>query len=541
MFSSTRSLFDTVFSAMGTSRRSSSRRHRRTPIPCRLRFEQLEGRTMLSGVTTQAALIAAINTANATVGSHSITLCADITLYEATANNTNDGPNGLPSITSGDNLTILGKGHVIRRSTSSADAAFRLFDVASGASLNLDNLSLENGLVSGPAATTLQGGAIFVESGGKLNLDGVTLSGNSVNNAGVASQNTLEGGAIYNAGTATMVASTVTGNSAAFSLTNAAGQGDNDAVSSDNGNGLIGNVVVEGGGIYNAGSLSITSGSLVSHNSATSAVTNGSNSPSGGVGNGNSNGDGNAGTSDDNGNGISGNVTVAGGGIYNFNSLTANDVTVSANYASSSVANGSDNGANNGVDTASSSGDDNGNGVDGNIIVSGGGIANDANGTATIADSNVSGNWAASSISNGNNNGDGDGQNNALTVSDEGKNNGNGVVGFVNVSGGGLDNESGGTLKLANSVVSFNSARSSVINGNNNGNYDGNDDGDGDGLASNLTVHGGGIRNAGTLTVTQASLSATRPPAPLATATATATTSATATAGPTRAVPTAMA
>ena len=281
MFSSTRSSFDTLFSAMCIFWRGSSRRHRRTPIRYRLRFEQLEGRTMLSGVTTQAALIAAINAANAAGGSNSVTLGANITLYETTANNTNDGPNGLPYITSGDNLTIVGNGHVIQRSTSSGDAAFRLFDVASGASLNLNNMSLENGRVSRSTAATLQGGAIFVESGGKLNLNRVTLSGNSVNNAGGASQNTLEGGAIYNAGTATIVASTVTGNSAAFSLTNAAGQGDNDAFDNDNGNGLIGDVVVEGGGIYNAGSLSITSSSLVGQNSATSAVTNGSNSPPG--------------------------------------------------------------------------------------------------------------------------------------------------------------------------------------------------------------------------------------------------------------------
>ncbi len=164
MFSSTRSSFDTVFSAMRTSWRGSSRRHRRTPIRRRLRFERLEGRTMLSEVTTQAALIAAINAANAAGGSNSITLGADITLYETTANNTHDGPNGLPSITSGDNLTIVGKGHVIQRSTSSGDAAFRLFDVASGASLNLNNMSLENGRVSGSTATTLQGGAIFVDS-----------------------------------------------------------------------------------------------------------------------------------------------------------------------------------------------------------------------------------------------------------------------------------------------------------------------------------------------------------------------------------------
>ncbi len=314
----------------------------------------------------------------------------------------------------------------------------------------------------------------------------------------------MEGGAIYNAGTATIVDSAVTGNSAAFSLTNAAGQGDSRG-DNDTGNGLMGNVIVEGGGIYNAGSLSITA-SLVGDNSASSSVTNGS-------GNGDNNGQGAGGgnNGDFNGNGVIGNVTVAGGGIYNFNTLTANGIIVSADYAASSVVNGSNNGMSNGVSADSSSGDDNGNGVDGNIIVSGGGIADDANGTATIAYSDVSGNCVASRIANGNNNGDSDGQNNAVSTVDEGRNNGNGVVGFVNVSGGGLDNDSGGALTLSYSVVSFNSAKSRVINGSKNGNSDGNDDGDGDGLASDnpggdLTVHGGGIRNAGTLTVTHTSL-----------------------------------
>ena len=569
MFSSTRSSFDTLFSAMSIFWRGSSRRHRRTPIRCQLGFEQLEGRTLLSGVTTQAALIAAINTANAAGGSNTVTLGANIALYETTANNTNDGANGLPYIKSGDNLTIVGNGHVIQRSTSSGDAAFRLFDVASGASLNLNNMSLENGRVSRSTGATLQGGAIFVESGGKLNLNRVTLSGNSVNNAGGASQNTLEGGAIYNAGTATIVASTVKGNSAAFSLTNVAGQGDNNAFNNDNGNGLIGDVIVEGGGIYNAGSLSITSSSLVGQNSATSAVTNGSNSPPGNIGNGSSNGDTDAGSGngndngngisgnvtvegggvynagtatlanasvlgnwassivtngshngnnngqgdsgdnngDLNGNGVTGNVTVAGGGIYNFNALTANGVIVSANYAASLVANGSNNGLSNGVQTENFDGNDNGDGVDGNIIVAGGGIANGTNGNATVAYSTLSGNWVTSSITNGNNNGDGNGENNAGLGNNEGKNNGNGVVGTVSVSGGGLDIDSGGALTLSYSVVSFNSAKSSVINGNNNGDADGNNDGDGDGLASALTVHGGGIRNAGTLTITHTSLS----------------------------------
>jgi hypothetical protein len=516
-------------------------------------------------VTTQAALIAAINAANTAGGSNSITLGANITLFETNANNSNDGPNGLPFIKSGDNLTILGNGHTIQRSTTSGNADFRLFDVADGASLNLKHLSLKNGLVSGAATPVLQGGAIFVENGGTLNLNQVNVTDNSVTNSGSPSQTTLEGGGIYNAGTANLVASSVTDNSAIFSLTNAPShgnnQGDNDSGGgNDNGNGAIGNIVVEGGGIYNAGTLAITH-SWLSNNSATSTVINGSKTPPGNIGNGDSNGDGNSGNDEgnDNGNGVSGNitvegggiynagkttltnafvvgnwassivtngshngdnngvgnsgdhngdlngngvtgdVTVAGGGIYNFSMLTASGMALTGNYASSRVANGSNNGDTNGVNTNNFDGNDNGNGVDGNVIASGGGIANDANGTANISYSNLSGNWVASHITNGNNNGDGDGVSN--TGNNEGKNNGNGVVGHVNVSGGGVDNESGGAMTVTYSIVSNNSATSSVTNGNNNGDNDGNNDGDGDGLASDLTVHGGGIRNAGSLTV----------------------------------------
>jgi hypothetical protein len=526
-------------------------------------------------VTTQAGLIAAINSANSAGGSQVIALGANITLLESTPNNTQDGPNGLPSISSGDDLTIFGDGYTIQRNPGSGNASFRLFDVAAGASLTLTETSLENGLVSGTATTTLQGGAIFVEGGGNLYLDWDTLSGNAVNYTGGGSSAViLEGGAIYNAGTASLFGTSVIGNAATLSVTNAAGQGnsqgDNDSTSNNgnnNGNGLIGNVTIEGAGIYNSGSLAVAFGSI-SGNSVATIVTNGSNSPPNNLGNGNSNGVGDSGQSngngngngifgnvtvegggiynagptslgftqivanaasstvtngshngdnnsqngtgasngDGNGNGVLGNVIVAGGGTYNFSQVAAAGVVVAGNHALSTVSNGSNNGDNNGVKTDSMDGNDNGNGVDGNITVVAGGVANDANGIAMFAAySNLSANGVANSIINGSNNGNGDGFSNTGTI--EGKSNGNGVNGQLDVGGGAINIASGGTVTVNFGTVSMNVVQSSITNGNSNGNGDGNNDGDGDGLASpqlvttELGVRGGAIRNAGTLVV----------------------------------------
>ena len=558
---------------MPISPRSSRLRNRRSSYSPR-RFERLEQRTVLTNVTTPLQLIEAIDVANSSGGSNTITLAANINLFQI--NNFNDGPNGLPVITPGDNLTIVGKGHTIQRSAASSTSDFRLFDIASGGSLTLKSMTLKNGLVSESNGDSIQGGAIFVESNGQLALSAVTLTGNSVNNEGSFLLSTLQGGAIYNAGTTKLSSSSIRGNSATYTLSNTATNGnnqeDNASISDEgnrNGNGRIGNVIVQGGGIYNTGSLTITASSVLK-NSATSNVINGSNNPPGGIGSGNSNGDGdsgsgdgntngnglvgdltidggglyNAGTAslktvsfsgnsassqvingsdngngngmgdggdnngDNNGNGLEGNVTVAGGAIYNYNSLTANTITVILNFAASTVINGSNNGNNNGVDTEDFNGNNNGNGVDGSITVSGGGIANDGAGTASIELSVVSGNYAASSITNGNNNGDGNGQNNAGLGNNEGKNNGNGVVDTVHVSGGGIDNDTGGSLMITATFVFDNAIKNNVTNGNTTGNSNGNNDGDGDGLADDLTVHGGGIHNAGTLTVTSSVISA---------------------------------
>src|SRR5262249_41833840 len=120
-------------------------------------------------------LIADINAANWTGGSNTITLVAGKTFTLTAVDNTTDGATGLPVIAANDNLTILGNGDTIQRGTAQGTPAFRLFDVAVGASLTLENLTLQGGLAVDIAA---KGGAVY--NRGALGLHGVTIQNNTV-------------------------------------------------------------------------------------------------------------------------------------------------------------------------------------------------------------------------------------------------------------------------------------------------------------------------------------------------------------------------
>jgi hypothetical protein len=133
----------------------------------------LEDRTVPNNYTATGPkdLIADINAANAAGGANTITLVAGMTFTLAVVNNATDGPNGLPVVQANDNLTIVGGGDTIRRKTSGGAPAFRLFDIESGASLSLENMTLEAGL------TQTKGGAIL--NAGTLTLHSVTIQNNS--------------------------------------------------------------------------------------------------------------------------------------------------------------------------------------------------------------------------------------------------------------------------------------------------------------------------------------------------------------------------
>ncbi|MHB1426411.1 MAG: choice-of-anchor Q domain-containing protein [Gemmataceae bacterium] len=214
----------------------------------RPRLERLEDRMLLSGslpyapVTNYTQLAADITAANLNGGANTITLGTTIQLT-GVDNHTN-GANGLPVIVAGDQLTIVGNSFSIERSTVASTPAFRLFDVASGASLTLQNVTLQGGLAQG-AGIAAEGGAIY--NSGTLTLSGVTVQSNIA----------AEGGAIYNSGTLTLSGVTVQSNKA---------EGAN-GIATIGGTGGTGGAA-SGGGVYAAGGVVTLSNDILSGNEA---------------------------------------------------------------------------------------------------------------------------------------------------------------------------------------------------------------------------------------------------------------------------------
>ena len=190
--------------------------------------------------TNPAQLNADIIYANAVGGTYTISLQPGTTFeLELTSveNFGYGGYNGTTVIGGNVDLTIVGNGDTIERDLSGYDG-IRLFDVAQGGSLTLDQVTLKNGLVDG-----YNGGAIY--NHGALTLNNSTISGSAAltvtgSISGVVFSLGGFGGAIYNdiGGTTTMNNSIISGNSADQ----------------------------RGGGIYNAGTLTVESDSHISGN-----------------------------------------------------------------------------------------------------------------------------------------------------------------------------------------------------------------------------------------------------------------------------------
>jgi hypothetical protein len=175
---------------------------------------------------TASDLIADIKASNLQGGANTIVLTAPTSSpYVMTAtDNTTDGNTVLPVIAKGDNLTILttngsanpGYGDVINASSHG-----RLFDVAQGSSLTLENVTLQGGYLryGRSAYGAMKGGAIYNQ--GTLVLSDVLVQNNAVYAYADAS-----GGAIWSNSSLTLENSTLVRNNGASSLSaNAYGGG----------------------------------------------------------------------------------------------------------------------------------------------------------------------------------------------------------------------------------------------------------------------------------------------------------------------------
>jgi hypothetical protein len=186
----------------------------RRPRPVRrtrLGVECLEGREVPAAFTAASVsdLIADIAAANRSAEADTITLAPGKTFTLTAVNNTDQGATGLPVIAAGGgSLTIVGNGDVIERSTAKGTPAFRLLNVAAGASLALQNLTLQGGYLVGGSYDDIygrvaaKGGALY--SAGELTMTGVTLQNNTAfggDGAGpLADGGFAEGGAVYSSG-----------------------------------------------------------------------------------------------------------------------------------------------------------------------------------------------------------------------------------------------------------------------------------------------------------------------------------------------------
>jgi hypothetical protein len=213
-----------------------------------------QAKTFRCGVADTPCLIASITEAN-TNGQKANDIRLEAGTYTLTAvNNTTDGPNGLPSVTS--TLTITGEGAeatMIERAASAPE--LRLMHVAASGRLTLEGLSLTGGnLVFGSGAGIWNDGTVTLTNNSALT-GNVTLFGS--------------GAGIWNHGTLTLTNSTVDDN---FAPQEGAGGIWNDGTVTLTNSSLTNNRGGQaiGGGIVNDGLLTITN-STVAHNSGEGA------------------------------------------------------------------------------------------------------------------------------------------------------------------------------------------------------------------------------------------------------------------------------
>jgi hypothetical protein len=227
-------------------------------------------------------LILSINDANNNgPGTDTIDLDPGCVYELGVVNNTIDGNNGLPSITS--SIVINGNVATIRRSTGAQKSAIRLFHISQGGELVLNDVTLLDGLAMEPTNVTIllsnSGGAIFnrgvltinnslitanramLKGGGIYNLGTMTIDATTIENNGANIQNVPNesGGGILNAGTAAISNSTIANNIASQSAGGIGNNGDLTIINSTiSGNSTTLSGIISGAAIINAGNATIS-------------------------------------------------------------------------------------------------------------------------------------------------------------------------------------------------------------------------------------------------------------------------------------------
>jgi hypothetical protein len=194
---------------------TAGRQPSRRPPNRRLCLEPLEDRNLPSSYTaaTVSDLIADINAANAAGGSNTIMLAAGTTFTLTAVDNTTLGATGLPVVAANDNLTLIGNGDTLERSTASGTPAFRLLEVVGGGALTLSNLTLQGGLSTDQFGPGLGGG---IYSSGMLTLASCTIQNNhALGGTGYRDGSDALGGGLYvDGGTASLTNVILSGNTA---------------------------------------------------------------------------------------------------------------------------------------------------------------------------------------------------------------------------------------------------------------------------------------------------------------------------------------
>lgn len=163
-----------------------------------------------------SSLVSAIQEANGASGPTTLNFAGGCTYVLTQLNNSTNGGNGLPVITTSQPVTIEGNASTITRNPSAP--AFRVLQVGSGANVSINQLAITGGLVNVNAGCRAFlaapcGGGVLVLARGTLRVTNSTIFANTVSQFINPS-----GGGIANLGTLSLVRSVVRANQATTSM-----------------------------------------------------------------------------------------------------------------------------------------------------------------------------------------------------------------------------------------------------------------------------------------------------------------------------------